>query len=206
MTKKKNKVTYSINETSKCNEINEPSIELYGPPYTFDKVWQMFKETDKMFKETDKMFKETDKKLNKLENLFTGQWGKLIESLVSGDLINLLAQRGIQVQRLNERSRFRYNNTEGEFDIIAVNGNEVVIVEVKTTLRTEDVKHFLENLKLFREIFHEYKDKKVYGAIAYLKAESRSDLYSQRHGLFAIRATGNSASIVNSDDFKPAEF
>ncbi|MFA5416429.1 MAG: hypothetical protein WC295_13140, partial [Methanoregula sp.] len=59
-------------------------------PLTFEKVWLMFQETDKKFK-------DPDKKLNKLEYLFTSQWGKLLESLVGGDIITLLNQRGIEV-------------------------------------------------------------------------------------------------------------
>ncbi len=52
----------------------------------FERVWQMFQETDTKFKETDKMFKETadqiketDKKVNKL----TGKWGRFVEGLYS---------------------------------------------------------------------------------------------------------------------------
>ncbi|MBU0764928.1 MAG: hypothetical protein KJ607_08845, partial [Bacteroidetes bacterium] len=69
----------------------------------FDKIWHLFQDTDKKFQETDKKFqdtdkkfqdtdkmfketreqmKETDKKIKALSNLFTTQWGKLIESLV----------------------------------------------------------------------------------------------------------------------------
>ena len=40
---------------------------------------------------------ETDRRLRKLDELFNGQWGKLMEALVEGDLIELLNQRGIQV-------------------------------------------------------------------------------------------------------------
>ena len=32
--------------------------------------------------------------MDKLEELFNGQWGKLMESLVEGDLVGLLQQRG----------------------------------------------------------------------------------------------------------------
>ena len=59
---------------------------------------------------------------------------------------------------------------EYEFDIIAVNGREVVIVEVKTTLRLRDLDHFTEKLKMFKKVWPEYRDKKIYGAVAYLKA------------------------------------
>jgi len=61
---------------------------------------------------------------------------------------------------------------------------------------------FLDSLTVFRE----HHDKKVYAAVAFLTAFSKSDLYAQRNGLFAIKATCNSASIINSDDFIPAEF
>ena len=40
---------------------------------------------------------ETDRKIKELNTLFTSQWGKLIESLVAGDLINLLNQSDIAV-------------------------------------------------------------------------------------------------------------
>jgi len=48
----------------------------------FDKVWLLFQETDKKFRDTDKKMQDTDKKIKELANLFTTQWGKLIESLV----------------------------------------------------------------------------------------------------------------------------
>ena len=43
--------------------------------------------------------KESKERTNKLEELFTGQWGKLMESLVKGDLIKLLNERGITVEQ-----------------------------------------------------------------------------------------------------------
>ncbi|MCX6153853.1 MAG: hypothetical protein NT007_06830, partial [Candidatus Kapabacteria bacterium] len=55
-----------------------------------------FQETRQM-KETDRQMKKSDKKLNKLEDLFTSQWGRLMESLVRGDLVPILNNRGIPV-------------------------------------------------------------------------------------------------------------
>ncbi|MBI4646727.1 MAG: YraN family protein [Bacteroidia bacterium] len=173
---------------------------------TFEKVWFMFQETDKKFQETKQMFQETDKKLNKLEQLFTGQWGKLIESLIEGDLVNLLNKRNIQVLRTFTNCKFRYDNQNGEIDIIAANGEEVVVVEVKTTLRPDDINDFLQNLQIFKKAFPEYKNIKVFGAVAFLKAESKADIRAERMGLFVIKATGNSAIIVNDKNFKPKEF
>ncbi|MCX6156095.1 MAG: YraN family protein [Candidatus Kapabacteria bacterium] len=180
---------------------------------SFEKVWLMFQETDKKFLDTDKKFLDTDKKfldtdkkLNKLEQLFTSQWGKLIESLVEGDLVNILNKRGIQVHNTNERVKgFRFGR-QFEFDIIAENGDEVVVVEVKTTLSADDVKEFLEELKHFKEVLPRFKENKVFGAIAYLRVDGNCDRFAERNGLFIIRATGNSASIINAANFVPKEY
>lgn len=173
---------------------------------TFEKVWQMFQETDKKFQETDKKFQETDKKLNKLDYIFTSSWGKLIESLVEGDLIRLLNERGIKVQRTFTNAKFQTPQQQGEIDIIAENGNEVVAVEVKTSLKPEDIEEFAATLTIFKSVFPLYKNHKLYGAIAYLKADSHITKRAERLGLFVIRATGKSASITNHNTFKPKEY
>ena len=80
------------------------------------------------------------------------------------------------------------------------------LVEVKTTLKSEDVKHYLDTLKVVREVFPWLQDKTVYAAVAFLKVEAKVELYAARKGLFVIRATGNSASIVNPKSFQPKTF
>ena len=153
------------------------------------------------------LFKETDRRFKKLEELFTGQWGRLMESLVEGDLIKLLKNRKISVDKTMSRIRAGKNSKYNyEFDILAVNGKEIVAVEVKTTLETDDVKYFIEKLNLFKKIFPEYSDKTILGAIAYLREDSHSAKYADRQGLLVIRATGSSASIINKEKFKPKTF
>lgn len=79
-------------------------------PATPQEIWIILrevsdsqKETDRRMQETDRLLKrqrqETDRRLGKLDELFNGQWGKLMEALVEGDLIPLLRQRGIEVER-----------------------------------------------------------------------------------------------------------
>lgn len=162
-----------------------------------------FKETDLKFQETDKQFKATDKKLRKLEELFTSQWGKLIESLVEGDLINLLNKKGIPVGVVATRVKHYFNKRQYEFDIIAENGNEIVIVEVKTTLKPDDVKEFEDELKVVKQVLPKYKEDKIYGAVAFLRDDGGAAAMAEKHGLFVIKATGNSSKIINSKEFHP---
>ena len=161
---------------------------------------------DKRMKETDQRLKDTDRRLKKLDELFTSQWGKLVESLVEGDLIALLQEQGIKVQTTHPTVKGRRNGEHFEYDILAANGEEVVVVEVKTTLRAGDVTHFLEKLDKFTGWVPEFKGRKVLGAVAYLKVDHSVEVYAERQGLYIIRATGSSASIINQADFQPRVF
>jgi len=150
-----------------------------------------------------------DRRMKALHELFTGQWEKLMESLVRGDLIKLLKKRNIKVDYIlhSEKRQGTFEERQWEVDIIAVNGKEVVVVvEVKTTLKVNDVNHFIKKLKKFTQWRPRYKESKIYGAVAYLKTDQGSDVYSEKQGLFVIRATGSSASITNHKAFKPKVF
>ena len=193
------------------------------PPATPQEVWSILRElsesqreTDRRMQETDQLLKrqakeadqrakEADRRFRGLDELFNGQWGKLMEALVEGDLIALLKKRGIAVEHTLTNARHR-GERSWEFDILAVNGAEVVVVEVKTTLKVRQVDHFVGRMQEFTDLMPRYQGSTVYGAVAYLKADEASDSYAARQGLFVIRATGSSASITNPPDFRPRAF
>ena len=167
---------------------------------------RLFQETDRLFQETAQAQKETAQQLKKTDAHFNSQWGKLMESLVEGDLVPLLREQGILVEETSTNVKGGQEGRHYEFDILAVNGEEVVVVEVKTTLRPEDVTHFLSKLERFTGWVRRYKGNRILGAVAYLKADSNVVLQAERQGLYVIRATGSSASIVNQSDFQPRTF
>jgi Holliday junction resolvase-like predicted endonuclease len=201
---------------------------------TYEKVWAMFQETDRQFKETalrfketdhqfketdrqfkelaslsietKNMFKETDRKMKQLQELFEGQWSKLVESLIEGDLIRLLRERGVDVNETFTRVKKNHNNSIYEIDILAANGNEVVAVEVKTTLKIKKVRHYLSKLNKFKEVFPIYKEHKIFGAMAYIREDEQSGDYAEKQGLFVIKGTGKSSSITNGLEFIPRLF
>ena len=174
----------------------------------FQETDRRFQETERLIKETsqetDRKFQKTDDKLNQLEKLFTSQWGKLMESLVDGDLVELLTQRGISIADTTTRLKGKCSDGGNyEFDIIAHNGDEIVIVEVKTTLRPQDVKDFLDRLDQIKHWIPRYANNRIYGAMAWLIADAGAEQMVEKRGLFSIRATGHSASIQNVPAFTP---
>ena len=169
------------------------------------------KEAKQEMKELRASQKETDRQIQKIGGRFNQRWGALVESLVEGKLVKIFQDRGIDITQTHTRSQSEWRKPDGrierrEFDIIVANGTEVVIVEVKTTLTPKDIKVFLETLKDFKNYFPRYKTETIYGAVAYLNSENKAHLLAEEEGLFLIRATGDSASLVNKKEFKPKSF
>ena len=186
-------------------------------PATPEEIWEILRQVAKRQREGERVARreweeiraagrETDRRLKKAEELFTTQWGKLMESLVRGDLVKLLAGRDIGVRSLAQRTLTRRGGESYEVDILAVSGEEIVAVEVKTTLRPEDVGRFRTKLGRFKEWWPEYRDRRVYGAMAFLQASQAVARQAEGQGFFVIRATGDSASIVNAESFEPHVF
>ncbi|MEZ4867988.1 MAG: hypothetical protein R3C14_42060 [Caldilineaceae bacterium] len=199
---------------------------------TIAEIWQLFKETDAKFKETDAKFKETDSRLDrsfaetnaeiartsaevarttvnlqKLEGLFGNQWGRLIEALVQPGVLSLFQQRGHDVRRLHRRSKAQVNGTTMEIDIILEDQTEVIAIEVKTNLTTEDVNDFLDDLAEFTRYFPLYRAYHIYGAVAGLDIPQDVARYAYRRGLFVVSITGSDlVQILNDTKFQPRDF
>ena len=82
---------------------------------------------------------------------------------------------GIRVYDTSTRRKGCREGESYEFDIIAHNGEEIVIVEMKTTLQAGLVDKFIERLQRVKRYLPEYRDHRVFGAVAYLRAEQGSD-------------------------------
>ncbi len=223
------------NKQNKQNGVNEPA-EVYQPqgPLTFEKIWRMFQETDKKFRETDRKFLETDKKFQETDRSFKetdkkfqetdrkfkesekmmsdlreeykDRWGELVESLVSGNLLRILKARNFPVNKVSTRIRNYKGEPNYELDLVASNGEEVVVVEVKSSLNVEAVKHFISQLQLVRNHSRRFRKQRMIGAVAYLKDHCDAATMAMNQGLLVIRATGDSAAILNEKNFKPIRF
>ena len=129
--------------------------------------------------------------MDELDKLFNG-WGKPMESLVEGDLVGLLQSAPCAVQHTVTNPRQNYGERRWELDIVAV-GEEVVVVEVKTTLRVPALGRLNE--------FPDLMPRRAADLRGCLSEYQESDVRAERLGLFVIRATGSSASITNREEF-----
>ena len=157
--------------------------------------------------ETDRQMKETDHKIKELSGLFTSQWGKLVEALMRPGTVKLFQDRGVLVNQMTERRTGRdREGRELEVDMTLVNGGTIVVVEVKTTCKVEDVTWHLDKLGRFKEAFGEYADWAVQGALAAMRFEEESDRYAYRNGLWVLKCEDGITGIANGESFRPRIF
>ena len=166
-----------------------------------------FKELRELFKATDRRFKETDQKIKELADLFTSKWGQLIEALVKPGSVRIFQERGIGITGSHPRIEKQRNGTQMEVDLLLTNDDAVVVIEVKTTLKVDDVRDFLDDLKQFEEFFPEYKGKQIYAAVAGVSVNEAADRCAYQRGLFVIGlGDDRMVRILNDSKFKPKDF
>ena len=77
---------------------------------------------------------------------------------------------------------------------------------MKATLDPSDVREFRGDIENFKVWWPEFKDKRVYGAMAFLiRANKQANQLAEKQGFFVIEATGD-VIIQNKKDFKPKVF
>ncbi|MCQ2270425.1 MAG: hypothetical protein MJZ52_04270 [Bacteroidales bacterium] len=152
---------------------------------------EQMKETDRMIKATGEQMKETDRKMKQLEDLFTTQWGKLVEALEKPACLKLFSDLGIGITQVyNGPRKGKYFCNDMEIDVILCNTTVAVAVEVKTTCKIEHIDHFLQQMEHFKETFHPFANYTVYPAVVALKYDEGSDVYASKKGLFVLHANG----------------
>lgn len=134
------------------------------------------------------------------------RWGQLMEALVEGNLVPLLRNADLDVERSFRRARSMIGGVWREYDLVALGLRDSVVVEVKATLRQADVKQFLSRIREFREWRPCDARERVWGALAYLSTNDNTIREAEAAGFYLIRVVGENARLVNSEGFQPRLF
>ncbi len=177
----------------------------------FQKVWQTIQETSREVERVSRQIEKTDRKFDKYFGKlqeYERNWSKLVESLVKPSVAKQFQKRGIPVFHTFQRVEGILGGNNMEIDLFLENGDTIVLVEVKTTLRVSDVnEHIEKRLQPFKRFFPRYQDMKVYGAVAYIHVEEDADRYAYKNGLFVLTFTsGDMVEILNDEKFEPKEW
>ena len=147
--------------------------------------------------------------MDDLSECFSDPWSRIVESLTEFPAAGRLFRKwGIGIAASAQMAKGRHGGNPYEFDVVLWNREDVVVVEVRSTLNQDKVEHFMEKLGVFTKACPEYTGRRIHGAVAYLKAYEGVEVACQKMGLFVIKATGDKLRILNEGKgvFKPRLF
>ena len=187
----------------------------------FEEIGQKFEETSRLIEKNSQQIEKNSQQIEKnsqqieengqqikaLRELYTTQWGRLIEALVEPGSVKLFTDRGIDVRMVFPRIHGKKNGRHFEIDLLLANTSEIVVIEVKTTLKVDDIDHFCRKLDTITDFFPVYKEFKVYGAVAGVQINEGIGEYAYRRGLFVLGLGREGlVRILNDAKFAPTDF
>jgi hypothetical protein len=176
-------------ETLQSAEANETG------PLTFEKVWAALMETKKRQEETDRQMKETDRRVGEVTNRF----GDVVEHMIVPNLVGKFNELGFVFNRCcdNMLIQSRKDNLFLEVDAFLENGDCVMAVELKTTLRIRDIGEHIERMKKLRRYADLHNDtRKYYGAIAGVIMGESEKTYALKRGFYVVQPSGETFAIT----------
>jgi len=196
----------AIRETQQAHKETEKAMKethesIFGLNKARDEAWaairetqQAHKETEKAIKETEKAIKETQKNIGGLGNTL----GSIVEHLLTPGLPKKFKMLGFSFNRI-----VSYKFEEGvyaQIDGMLENGEQAVAVEVKTTLRREDIDKHLLRMEKIRKHADEHSDKRKFmGAMAATIIDDNTRNYALDRGLFVIEPSGDDVKVTKPE-------
>ena len=161
----------------------------------WEKEHAEFKEQMKAANERlDKISADTNRAIKDMKNVFTTQWGRLVEALCKPAALKLFKDLDIGIQNIYKEGESIKATMDGEdkmeVDVLLENCNVVVAVEVKTACSVEDVQYFIQQMKRFKEFFPRFGERTVYGAMAAINYKGKAADYARKQGLFTLKLSG----------------
>jgi hypothetical protein len=172
---------------------------------TLREVQEAHKETEKTLKEvqeahkeTEKAHRETEKTLNKAIGGLGNTLGSLVEHIMTPDLPRKFKQFGFTFNRITTvKCAYGKDNIYAEIDGLLENGDQAMVVEVKTTLRPEDIDDHLARMERVRKYADDHGDKREFlGALAATIADGNTKKYALSKGFFVIEPSGEDVKIT----------
>jgi hypothetical protein len=183
---------------------------------TAETLFALFKETDRKMEETTRQMKETDRKMeetarvvkevSRLVGNLGNRLGEFVQYTVAPAVLRMFQERGIEVHQVFPNAKAKRDNEGLEIDLLAVNGVELVAIECKSKLGTEDIDDHIARLQKIRRMFPQWADHRIYGGVATMILDESAADYAVEKGLFVISPSGDTVEIRNSKDFQPQPF
>jgi hypothetical protein len=160
----------------------------------FAELQKGFTELHKLHKETEKAIKDTQRNIGGLNNTV----GSLVEHIMTPDLPRKFKKFGFTFDRITTvKWADGIGNIYTEIDGLLENGAQAMVVEVKTTLRREDIDDHLKRMERVRKYADDHGDKREFlGAMAAIITDKNTKEYALDQGFFVIEPSGEDVKVT----------
>jgi len=152
---------------------------------------------------TDKVVNATNTKIGALDS----RVGEIVERLVGeGNLVDQFRELGIKVKTHSRHKVFGKRGTaeSGEIDLFMEDGDIAILVEVKTTLKMDDVVKHIERMEKYRHFVDAdgNNGKHFVGAVAGTVIAENVINFAHDNGLYVIIQSARAVEIIaQPEDF-----
>ena len=155
--------------------------------------------TDAQLAKTDAQLAKTDEKLKKIGVLtgnISNNQGAVVEEFFYNSLEKTKKLGDLKFDFIATNIKNRNKEIEDEFDIVAYNGDSILLIETKYKFHPEDVKKIKDKkIPNFKKLFPMYKDYKIYGAVAGFNIPKESIKRAKGDKLFVLKRVGEIAKV-----------
>ncbi|MDR0495725.1 MAG: hypothetical protein LBG95_08900 [Treponema sp.] len=181
--------------------------------YTFEDVWAGLMENREQLRETKRLIDDlgkSQKRLGKQMGDLHRRFGEMAEHLVAPSIARRFNELGFHFETMSpggHRILDEQGNTKTQVDILLENGEHIIAVEIKATVRLQDIEHHVRRLEILREFRNKKHDeRKIQGAIAgaiFGNAEKKAVIEA---GFYALEQSGDTMKLEIPEGFVPGEW
>jgi hypothetical protein len=158
-------------------------------------------------KKPERILKKVTKQMGGLHNSF----GELAEHLVAPGIVERFNEQGFHFDSVATKGAKVYDEQgkiRAEIDLLMENGEYLVVVEVKSKPRVQDVAHHIRRLEIFREYREKInlRRKRMLGAIAGAVFGPDEKKAFIEAGFYVLEQSGDTMKMVIPRDFVPREW
>ena len=181
---------------------------MSGQPLTYEGILELIgnislatekqgAEFDRRMRKTERIARKASKSVSKLGNRI----GDIIENMVGGNtIVRKFNKLGYKIERFCRNQSFGRDlpkDMRGEIDLLLEDGDIAILIEVKTTLTTADVRNHMVRLEKYRRLADLRGDKRRFiGAVAGAVIEGEAEEFAHENGLYVIVQSGEAVEIL----------
>ena len=154
-------------------------------------------------KEFDNRMKALDNKISKLTTDFIGTIGHIIEGLAGTKAEEMFTKQGYEIsdKKRNVHRKIKILNKEMEADVVLLGEHLAIVIEVKADCTRKNIDKFMDHMKNhFRNLFPEWNNLEILGAVAAINYEDDADAYAHENGLLVVRADSQNVFTLDKSD------